>query len=72
MSNFCHFGNERNKSIKLLGVFWRKNWPLSEREQDKSRQIKQRERPKGKQVQSEPEHQGQVVGGGIGHHEDVS
>ena len=37
-----------------------------------SRQIKQRERPKGKQVQSEPEHQGQVVGGGIGHHEDVS
>ena len=30
------------------------------------------ERRKGKQVQSEPEHQGQVVGGGGGHHEDVS
>ena len=53
-------------------AFLKKKLALIRKRTRQSRQIKQRERPKGKQVQSEPEHQGQVVGGGIGHHEDVS
>lgn len=72
MLNFCHFGQKRSKISKLLGAFVRKKLALIRKRTRQSRQIKQRERPKRKQVQSEPEHQGQVVGGGIGHHEDVS
>ena len=53
------------------GVFLQKIGYLLQWKNCQSRPGKLRERPKGKQVQSEPDHQGQVVGGGIRHHEDV-
>ena len=52
-------------------AFFYKNLAVFCNKKTLSRPPKLRERPKGKQVQSEPDRQGQVVGGGIGHHEDV-
>jgi hypothetical protein len=71
MLKLCHFCQNKTKSLPNLALFDKKLAFIRKRTRQ-CRQIKQRERPKGKQVQSEPEHQGQVVGGGIGHHEDVS
>ena len=62
--------NFKNLSQRLMAFIY-KHLALFCNKQTSSRPVKLRERPKGKQVQSEPDHQGQVVGGGIGHHEDV-
>ena len=71
-AKFLPFWPETKQNNKITWRFLTKKLALIRKRTRQSRQIKQRERPKGKQVQSEPEHQGQVVGGGIGHREDVS